>query len=59
MQVNGVDNADTTLKIFNALGQTIKSSKGNSIDMSELNSGVYFLNIISNSKNIIRRVIKE
>ncbi|WP_431111290.1 T9SS type A sorting domain-containing protein [Winogradskyella poriferorum] len=59
LQVNGVDNADTTLKIFNALGQTIKSSKGNSIDMSELNSGVYFLNIISNTKNIIRRVIKE
>lgn len=59
LQVKGVDNADTTLEIFNTLGQTIKSSKGNSIDMSELNSGVYFLNIISNSKNIIRRVIKE
>lgn len=59
LQVKGVDNADTTLEIFNALGQTIKSSKGNSIDMSELNSGVYFLSVKSSTKNLIRRVIKE
>ncbi|GAB5399830.1 MAG: hypothetical protein Aureis2KO_14150 [Aureisphaera sp.] len=49
-----------TVELFNTLGsrQSIEL-KDNSIDLSHLNSGVYFLAITSNEKSVVKRIVKQ
>ncbi|NQU85094.1 MAG: T9SS type A sorting domain-containing protein [Mariniphaga sp.] len=51
----------TDYKIIDLYGRAIKQSKssGNSIDISELNTGIYFLQIQNSGKNIIKRFVKQ
>lgn len=39
--------------IFNALGQKIKETKTNKIELSNFNSGLYFMKIVLNNSNVI------
>ncbi|EDP72143.1 probable cell surface protein (LPXTG motif) [Flavobacteriales bacterium ALC-1] len=59
LQVDSNDNIDVTIEIFSALGQKVLSSTTNKIDLSILSSGIYYLNIISNNRRVIRRIIKD
>jgi dienelactone hydrolase len=63
---NGIVNLSKNLEnkpiqIFNALGQKVKviENSNATIDLSELNSGVYFLNVTKNDKTTIIKIIKE
>ena len=49
------------IKIYNINGQLIKSFQqvNNAIDISELNAGVYIINLTSNDKTFVRKLIKE
>ena len=48
-----------TVKIYNLQGQLIKESSSNSMDVSNLNTGLYFAKIIVEGKSITRKFIKE
>ena len=57
----------TTITIYNTMGQQVLTtqfnSKGNTIDISELNQGVYFVKITVNTKqessSITKKIIKD
>ncbi|MFI0431061.1 T9SS type A sorting domain-containing protein [Mariniflexile sp. HMF6888] len=46
-------------KIYNNLGQLIIETKDNKIDFSNLNTGVYFLQLITDKRLINKRIIKK
>ncbi len=63
---NGIVNLSENLQnkrieTFNALGQKVKiiQNSNTTIDLSELNSGIYFLNIKDNNKTQIIKIIKQ
>ena len=47
------------VEISNSLGQNIKKSNNNIIDISDLSSGVYFIRLISGSKAVVKKIIKN
>ena len=47
------------LNIYNLQGQLINETKNNQIDVSQLNKGLYFVSIIIDGKNIVKKFIKE
>lgn len=55
------DFSDAEINIVNALGQTVKSKniKNNSLDVSYLKSGVYFLSLKSKNQNKQLKFIKQ
>lgn len=44
IQISNIDN-ETPIKIYNTVGQIVVDKKGSQIDISSLNSGLYFINI--------------
>ena len=63
ISVNG-DNNFTKVAVFNLLGQrvyhaTFDHGNNESIDISDLNSGVYLMEITTDKGSTIRRIIKE
>ncbi|AXT56250.1 T9SS C-terminal target domain-containing protein [Aquimarina sp. AD1] len=45
--------------IFNMIGKKVFESNTNTFDISELNSGIYFVNIEGEKGNTVKRIIKE
>ncbi|WP_405205528.1 T9SS type A sorting domain-containing protein [Aquimarina sp. LLG6339-5] len=45
--------------IFNMIGKKVFESNTNSFDISELNAGIYFVNIEGEKGNTVKRIIKE
>jgi len=56
-----LDNNEQAFKVevMNPVGQLVLSSKisSNQIDLSGLNSGVYFLRISTENKSVVQRVV--
>ena len=48
-----------TVKIYNLQGQLIKEVSTNSIDVSNLNTGLYFVQVTVDGKSITKKFIKE
>ena len=48
-----------TVKIYNLQGQLIKEVSTNSIDVSNLNTGLYFVQVTIEGKSITKKFIKE
>jgi hypothetical protein len=63
LQVKGVDLGKADISLFNAVGQSVKtpSVQSNSLNISNLNSGKYFLLIRKNgiSKRIVKGFVKR
>ncbi|WP_254097156.1 T9SS type A sorting domain-containing protein [Aquimarina sp. Aq107] len=58
----GILNISTPIKkvtIFNVIGKIVFESNTNTFDISELNSGIYFVNIEGEKGNTVKRIIKE
>ena len=54
--------AINSFQIFNMLGEQVKHQQGNfqQINVSNLSSGIYFLNIsFNNGKNIVKKILKQ
>lgn len=51
----------TDYRLINVQGQTVKegSFRGNTIDLGDINRGVYFLTIYNDHEQIVRKVIKQ
>jgi hypothetical protein len=50
----------TNFKILNMIGQTVaKGNVSESIDVSQLNAGVYFIKFSSDKKVITQKFVKE
>ncbi|SEL91950.1 Por secretion system C-terminal sorting domain-containing protein, partial [Aquimarina amphilecti] len=45
--------------IFNMIGEKVFESNTNTFDISELNSGIYFVNIEGEKGNTVKRILKE
>lgn len=62
IEFNSTEIFGVMLEIYDVLGNLIKSqkikSKNTSIDMSEINSGIYFLNLRTEKNKIIKKLIK-
>ncbi len=60
--VNVVTDINTDVKIFNSLGVMVYNYKqqqySQTIDMSAYNNGIYFINLSSNNKNNVFRLVK-
>ena len=55
----GIDNL-TNIKIYNIIGKNVKFNiSENGIDISKLNSGVYFINYSNKNVNITKKIIKQ
>jgi hypothetical protein len=63
INITGLNNTVTDIKIVNLIGKTVMQlHPGEEIitaDISKLPSGVYFVNITSSNKNIVKRFVKE
>lgn len=58
LSIDGVD--VHSVEVYNSLGQVVVSAKGNEIDLSSLENGVYFVRIISDDGQVIvDKVIKK
>lgn len=59
----GINNDDAIIEIVNQLGQTLKSEKINSpisqINISSLNSGIYFVKTTIGNKSSVKKLIKD
>lgn len=57
----GTDNGQSVqcVEVFNVTGQSVISSKGTEINVSELGAGVYFVRVIVDDKMTIRRIVKQ
>jgi len=57
-QMLTIDGPDGTYQLFNASGEKLKSVKGNKIDMSDVNVGLYFIRIAEDSQALFQKIIK-
>ncbi len=60
INISGFTNS-TDINLFDIKGQFVKSYQqiNNTIDISELQSGIYILNLISNDKTVVKKVVKQ
>lgn len=62
VNINSIENIDS-VSVMNVLGQTVMNKVVNSndftLDISELNSGQYFLNLNSNGVRVVKKLIKN
>ncbi|WP_299227736.1 T9SS type A sorting domain-containing protein [uncultured Psychroserpens sp.] len=56
--IQNVKGQDFYFELFDALGKSLKKSKATILDVSSLNSGVYYLNIYLNNGILTKKVIK-
>ena len=47
------------VKIYNALGQMVKETKNNMIDLSNQEAGIYIIKVITSSEAITKQIIKK
>ena len=57
LSVNG-ENIQS-VEVFNLVGQKIMTTEETSIDLSDLNEGVYFLRVVSPSGTVTKRIVKQ
>jgi hypothetical protein len=48
-----------SVEVFNLVGQKILTTEETSIDLSDLNEGVYFLRVVSPSGTVTKRIVKQ
>jgi hypothetical protein len=48
-----------SVEVFNLVGQKIMTTEETSIDLSDLNEGVYFLRVVSPSGTVTKRIVKQ
>ncbi len=62
LKMEGIQESVTNIKIFNSIGQTVKStsfySLSNLIDITDFNAGIYFIEIDIDEKREIIKIIK-
>ena len=58
--ING-DNLNSEISVYNQVGQRVKyfNSKQSSMNVSELNSGIYLLEVICNKNRYVKKFIKK
>ena len=48
-----------SVEVFNLVGQLVMTSDQPTVDMSELNQGVYFVRVMADRKTVTKRVVKQ
>lgn len=60
INIKGLVNEETSIYVYNTLGQLLKYEKYNSnVDLSTLKDGLYYMKVISDNKQKIFKIIKK